>query len=129
VVTDRAGDILLANAASKRIWGDVIVFGSERWAQSKGFWHDSGKPIAKADWASARVLSEGQTSLNELIDIENHDGQKKTIQNSSAPIRNAEGLIVGAIVVNEDVTERVRAEEALRIAEDNHRFVLDSTPR
>jgi PAS domain S-box-containing protein len=128
-VTDRAGDILLANAASKRIWGDImIVSGSERWAQSKGFWHDSGKRIAPANWGSVRAISEGLTSLNELIDIETFDGRKKTIQNSSAPVRNAEGLIVGAVIVNEDVTERVRAEKALKKAEDNLRFVLDTTP-
>ena len=48
-VTDQAGDIVLANEASKRIWGDMIVSGRERWAQSKGFWHDSGKRIAPAE--------------------------------------------------------------------------------
>ena len=69
-----------------------------------------------------RALSEGQTSLNELIDIETYDGQQKTILNSSAPIRNPEGLIVGAVFVNEDVTERVRAEEALR---DNSQLIRE----
>jgi PAS domain S-box-containing protein len=113
-VTDRAGDIVLVNAASKRIWGGMIVSGRERWAQTKGSWHDSGKRITPANWASVRALSEGQTSLNELIDVETYDGQQKTIQNSAAPIRNAEGLIVGAVFINEDVTERVRAEKALR---------------
>nr|AUN37529.1 diguanylate cyclase/phosphodiesterase [uncultured bacterium] len=113
-VTDRAGDIVLANAASKRIWGNVIGSGQDRWAQSKGFWHESGKPIGAADWPSVRALREGQTSLNELIDIETFDGQRKTIQNSTAPIHNAETQIVGALIVNEDVTERVRVEEALR---------------
>ena len=127
-VTDRAGDIILANAAAKRIWGDTIASGQERWAQSKGFWHDSGRRIAPSDWASVRALSAGQTSLNELIDIETFEGQPKTIQNSSAPIRNAEGLIVGTVIVNEDVTERVGAEEALKKAEDNRRFILDTTP-
>jgi PAS domain S-box-containing protein len=113
-VTDQAGDILLVNTASKRIWGDMIISGRERRAQSKGFWHDSGKRIDPANWASVRALSEGQTTLNELIDIETYDGQQRTMQNSAAPIRNAEGLIIGAVIVNEDVTERVRAEEALR---------------
>jgi PAS domain S-box-containing protein len=114
IVTDQAGDITLANAASKRIWGDIITSGRQRWAQPRGFWHDSGKRIAPAAWASVRALSEGKTSLNELIDIETYDGQQKTIENSAAPIRNEEGLIVGAVIVNEDVTERVRAVEQLR---------------
>jgi len=122
-VVDRKGDILLVNAASKRIWGDIIVPGRERWAQSAGFWHDSGAKIAPSEWASIRALSEGQTSLNELIDIVTYDGQEKTIQNSAAPIRNAEGAIVGAVIVNEDVTEQVRAAEALRDAE---RLLVDA---
>ena len=122
-VVDRNGDILLANAASKRIWGDVIVLGRERWVQSVGFWHDTGKKIAPEEWASVRALSQGQTSLNELLDIVTYDGQQKTIQNSSAPVRNAEGAIVGAVIVNEDVTERVRAAEALR---DTERLLVDA---
>src|ERR1700752_765916 len=88
-VTDRDGNILLTNEASKRIWGDIIVSGRERWAQSKGFWHASGKRIAPTEWASVRALSEGKTSLNELIDITTYMAQQKIIQNSTAPIRNA----------------------------------------
>lgn len=114
-VTDRQGDIVLANAASTRIWGDTaIVSGRERWARSKGFWHDSGRRIEASEWPSVQALTQGKTTLNELIDIENFRGERKTIQNSTAPLRNAAGLIVGAVIVNEDVTERVRAEEALR---------------
>lgn len=118
-VTDLEGNVVLANAASKRIWGGVvIVSGRERRARSKGFWHDSGNRIDAAEWASVRALSQGRTILNELIDIETYQGERKTIHNSAAPIRNAEGLIVGAVIVNEDVTERVRAEEALRQSAD-----------
>jgi PAS domain S-box-containing protein len=114
-VTDRAGNLLLVNAASKRIWGDVIVSGRQRWQQTKASWHDSGEGIAPTAWASVRALSNGETSLNELIDIETYDGlHQKTIENSAAPIRDGEGLIVGAVIVNEDVTEKVRAEDQLR---------------
>jgi signal transduction histidine kinase len=111
---DLTGDIVLANSAAQRIWHGMIVPGSERWAQSKGFWHDSGKRIAPDEWASARALRSGQTTLNELIDIEAYDGKQKTIESSTVPISNAEGLIVGAVVVHEDATERVRAQGALQ---------------
>jgi PAS domain S-box-containing protein len=110
-VTDPADNIIVANPASKRIWGDVIISGSERRERSIGSWHDSGKRIAPEEWASLRALSKGETSLNELIDIETFDGVHKIIRNSSAPIRSSEGSIVGAVFVNEDVTERKRAEE------------------
>jgi PAS domain S-box-containing protein len=117
IVTDLEGNIVLSNAMAQQIWGGIILSGRERWAESKGFWHDSGKRVDTEDWASVRALREGQTSLNELIDIETFDGQKKTIQNSAAPVRTAEGSIQGAVVVNEDVTDRVRTEEALRESE------------
>jgi PAS domain S-box-containing protein len=115
---DRSGDIVLANAASKLIWGAIIASGQERYARTAATWHGSGKPIEPTEWASVRALREGKTSLNELIDIETYDGQRKTIQNSAAPIRDADGLIVGSVIVNEDVTERVRAESALRETTD-----------
>src|SRR4029077_17918434 len=115
-VTNGAGDIVVVNDASKRIWGGMIVGGHERWEQTKGYWHDSGQRIASENWASVRALSKGETSLNELIDIETYDGRPKTIRNSVAPIRNEKGLIVGAVVVNEDVTDRVRAEKDLKEA-------------
>jgi signal transduction histidine kinase len=113
-VIDRSGDVVLTNAASNLIWGGIIASGQERYVRTTASWHGSGKPIAPTEWASVRALREGKTSLNELIDIETYDGRRKTIQNSAAPIRDADGLIVGSVIVNEDVTERVRAESALR---------------
>jgi PAS domain S-box-containing protein len=113
-VTNQAGDILLANAASKAIWGGMITSGRERRERSKAYWHETHKRVEPSDWASVRAMNDDQTTLNELLDIETFDGQQKIIQNSAAPIRNADGQIVGAVVVNEDVTEAKRSEERLR---------------
>jgi signal transduction histidine kinase len=113
-VTDHAGNAVLANEASNRIWGGTIVSGAERWERSKGRWHASGEEIRPQSWASVRALSTGEISSNELIDIETYDDKHKTIENSAAPVRDAEGRIVGAVIVNQDVTERVCAEQALR---------------
>src|ERR1041385_6534167 len=117
IVVDRAGDIVLSNSAASQIWGGMIVAGTERRAKSKGFWHDSGKAIHPDEWASLRALEQGQVSRDELIDIETFDGRHKTMENYAAPIRDARGAITGAVVVNEDVTERVRAEEGVRKTE------------
>ncbi len=117
VVTNQAGDILLSNAASKAIWGRIIISGLERRESSKAFWHDTGKRVAAAEWASIRAMNDGQAILNDLLDIETFDGQQKTIRNSAAPIRSADGQIVGAVIVNEDVTDVTRSEEKLRQAQ------------
>ena len=116
-VVNRAGDIMLHNPAATEIWGGTIVRGQERWVKSKGFWHGSGKAIEPGEWASHRALDEGQTIRDELIDIITFAGTHKTIENYAAPIRDAAGVVTGAVIVNEDVTERVRAEEALRKTE------------
>jgi PAS domain S-box-containing protein len=117
IVVDRAGDVLLHNPPSRCIWGETIVRGEERWARSKGFWHGSGEEIEAGEWASRRALAAGQTSRDELIDIKTFDGIRKVIKNYAAPIRDADGAITGAVVVNEDVTEAVRAAELLRKTE------------
>lgn len=124
VVMNRSGDILLDNPASRDIWRGLITSGQERWARSIGVWHDSRKPVAPEEWASRRAIAKGDVSRDELIDIQTHDGEGyKTIENYAAPIRGPKGDITGAVVVNQDVTERVRAVEALRKTE---RLLVDA---
>jgi PAS domain S-box-containing protein len=120
-ILDPVGDIVLINAASRRIWGggEAILSGTERWKRSKGFWHGSGRALAPGEWASALALSEGKTVLNQMIDIENFDGQRRTVQNSAVPLRNSAGTVVGAVVVHEDVTDRLEADKAVRESADH----------
>jgi PAS domain S-box-containing protein len=112
-VVNAASDVLLSNPASRRIWSDLIASGRERYARSRGWWHETGKPVQPEEWASARALATGETSLNELIDIEAFDGVRKIIQNSAAPIRDASGRITCAVIVNEDISARNKAEREL----------------
>jgi len=114
LVIDDNGNVILSNPAAARIWGEVIADGATRYATGKGWWHDSGRRIAADEWASVRARRYGETSLNEVIDIETFDGVRKIIQNSVVPIRSQHQKVVGAVVVNEDITARKGAESALQ---------------
>ncbi len=56
------------------------------------------------------------------------DGHTVYVSLSVAPVRNAEGVVIGAAKVARDITERKRSEESLRAAEEYRRAVLESMP-
>jgi two-component system cell cycle sensor histidine kinase/response regulator CckA len=117
LVVNLSGDIVLGNPASRRVWSGMIVSGAERRTKSKGWWHGTGKRIGPDEWASVRALTQGETVVNELIDIENFAGVRKVIKNSVVPIRDDAQAITGAVVINEDVTEVLQLENQLHQAQ------------
>jgi PAS domain S-box-containing protein len=112
-VVDPGGNIILSNPASVRIWGSMIQSGPERYARSQAWWHDGGEKIEPEEWASWRALTKGETTINEVIDIEAFDGVRKVMRNSAVPIRDDCQAIVGAVVINEDVSAQKTAEREL----------------
>ncbi|MDH5512040.1 MAG: EAL domain-containing protein, partial [Gammaproteobacteria bacterium] len=124
-ITDRAGTIISANPAGRAIWAGARYVGVEQYGEHKGWWADTGKPIATEEWALARAISRGETSVNELIDIQCFDGTRKTILNSAMPIYDADGELEGAIVLNQDITQMIRTQKALK---ENEEF-LDRSQR
>jgi len=110
-VMDPQGNLILSNPASQRIWSHVLPNSEERYRASHAWWHDTGKKLEREDWGSVRALTQGESSFEELIDIEDSKGQRKTVRNSAVPVRDGEGSIAGAVVVIEDVTERLRLEK------------------
>jgi two-component system cell cycle sensor histidine kinase/response regulator CckA len=115
------GRIIYGNAAGQQLWGGIRYVGIDGFDQFKGWWVESGRPIAADEWAAARAIRHGEISLNELIRIEGFDGSERVILNSAVPILGAGGTIDGAIVLNQDVTEQRAAEEALRRSEEQLR--------
>jgi signal transduction histidine kinase len=115
-IADASGRIVTNNPVAARIWRGARYVPVAEFGQYKGWWVDSGKPIAAEDWALARALRRGETSTGELVRIQCFDGSFKTIINSATPLRDASGRITGAIVVNEDVTSLHRTQEQLRTA-------------
>lgn len=80
-IADTGGQFLQVNAATRQIWGEnaPMVEGISEYREYKGWWASSGKQIAASEWALARALTTGESAIDEEINIEAFDGQRKTI--------------------------------------------------
>ncbi len=123
-IADRSGRITRNNPAGEEVWRGARYVPVAQFGEYKGWWVDSGKPIAAEEWALARALMKGETSFGELVRIQCFDGSSKIIINSAAPLRDEDGGIAGAIVVNEDVTALHQTQEQLRAAVRDREHIL-----
>jgi diguanylate cyclase (GGDEF)-like protein len=113
-ILDETGKILYGNSAGHRIWAGARYVGVEQYGEYKGWWVATGKRIEAEEWGAARAIRNGETSIDEEVEIECFDGTRKIILHSAMPIRDEDDNIVGAVIVNHDITERKRFEERLR---------------
>jgi PAS domain S-box-containing protein len=116
-VLDQDGRIMFGNPAGRAIWGGPRYLGLEEGEAYRGWWADSGEPVAPEEWAATRAVLKGETTLNAAVDIETFGGARKTILNSAVPLRSLGGEIIGAILVHQDITDQRAAEAALRTSE------------
>ncbi|WP_426208379.1 ATP-binding protein [Massilia sp. TWP1-3-3] len=123
IVANAAGSLVQVNAENRRLWGNHPMSADiDAYVEWKGWWadgsHRHGQALQPSDWAMTRALA-GEAAPRQIIEIEPFDqpGQRRVVLNSGAPIRGDDGEIVGAIVAQMDVTDRIRAEEALRQAD------------
>ncbi len=120
-IIDKTGRIIMGNRASQEIWGGARYVGMEDYGEYKGWWPATGKKIEAHEWAAARAVRKGESSINEEVEIECFDGTRKIILNSAVPIRNDRQEIVSVVAVNQDITKRKEAEDALREREEQYR--------
>src|SRR5215207_3459776 len=103
-IMDQSGRIAYGNPAARQIWAGGRYVGPEHFGEYKGWWAGSNVPIGADEWAAARAIQNGETSIDEVIEIECFDGTRKTILNSALPLRAADGSIAGAIIINQDIS-------------------------
>ena len=123
-IADEQGRITRGNPAGRQIWRGPPDAGGEADGQFRGWWVDTGKPIAPEEWGIVRAVSHGETSRRELIRIQCFDGSFKTVINWATPLRSADGKIIGAVAVNEDITVLHQTQEKLRTAVRDREDIL-----
>jgi PAS domain S-box-containing protein len=124
-IFNEQGQVISGNSAGKEIWkGLRNVDISELWIYN-AWYADTKEFIAPDQWAAARALRRGETTINEEIEIEVFDGTHKIILNSAMPLRGKNGNIIGAIALNVDITERKKMTEKLALSESTFRSAFD----
>ena len=126
---DQEGTITYGNPAGQKIWGGARFVEIVQLGDYKGWWLATGKRIEPQTWGGARAIREGQTSLDEEIEIEGFDGMHRIILHSAVPLRNQQDELIGAVVVNEDITGRKELEKSLREKESVYRELFEGNPQ
>ncbi|HZW13053.1 MAG TPA: EAL domain-containing protein [Noviherbaspirillum sp.] len=132
-VADMHGGLIRENLANRRLWGEPHpnVTGVAEYQEWKGWWADGsprhGKRLAAEEWTMARVLK-GEEDTRDIIEIETFDDPpvRRTIINSGAQIRDRDGTIVGGVIAQMDITDRIRTEKSLRETAARLQFTLES---
>jgi two-component system, cell cycle sensor histidine kinase and response regulator CckA len=128
ISTDSRGRVVRMNATAERLTGWTIAEARGRALPDvfRIVHAESRDPVADP---VQRVLASGT-----MVGLANHTalisrtGSESQIADSAAPIREADGSIVGVVLVFSDVTPRYRAEQALRESEARLRTIIETEP-
>lgn len=113
-LSDARGKLVYGNPAGRRIWTGADYPDKDLFAPDLDWREFSDLRILPEDWAAMRSMQDGAAILNEEVEITSLDGSRRIILSSVVPIYDDHQQITGAVVVNEDITLRKQAEQALQ---------------
>jgi len=125
---DKDGTLLRGNPAGVRIWGAEPLVPPSEYGVFKARRFPSGEEIGPEDWSLVPTIRDGETVVDELLEIDAFDGVTRIILNYTAPLLSDEGEVEGAVIVNQDITERERARQSEREAERRWRQYVEHAP-
>ncbi len=108
-----SGQIALENEQVKHIWPTLANAGGNPAGDVHQFHDRHGQPYLPHEWPLTRSLATGEVVNNEEVRLPHGDGTWSSMFASSAPIRDASGTIIAAVLVLHDITALKQAEDAL----------------
>jgi PAS domain S-box-containing protein len=111
--TDADGGITFFNEAAATLWGRRPELGEEWCGSWRLYWPD-GRRMPHGECPMAVALLQDRPIRGAEAELERPDGTRGVFLAYPTPLHDADKKMVGAINVLVDVTERRKAEEALR---------------
>ncbi|HEY9808599.1 MAG TPA: PAS domain S-box protein [Halomicronema sp.] len=93
-----------------------------------GWWLETNEPVKTEEWPLVKAFKTGEIIINELVNIQNFKGQKKTLIISAVPLQNEQSEMIGAISINQDVTEHRLVENAFWENQRLIQQIAEATP-
>jgi len=109
-IIDATGKVLELSAGTEELWGgsprpdDVDAYGVYR-----AFHPETGERLRPEEWATARALASGEAVVDQVVEIERFDAERRTVLGSTTPLRSPAGTLLGWVGVNSDITELAEA--------------------
>src|SRR6201987_2109631 len=110
------GLITYYNQRALRLWGRAPKLRDpiDRFCGSFRLHSADGEPMSHDNCWMALALRDDQEYTGCEIIIDRPDGERLSVSASASPIRDKSGKLIGAVNILFDVSERKRAEEALK---------------
>ncbi|MEW6067567.1 MAG: PAS domain-containing protein [Nitrospirota bacterium] len=122
---DADGKVTFVNPAAARMLGyDVEELIGEGHHAKVHYSHSDGKPYPKEECPIYEAYKDGAVHYGREV-FWKRDGTPLPIEYVSTPIRE-NGELKGTVVVFNNITEKKKAEEALRRSEEEKRIILDT---
>ena len=111
---DANGVITIYNDAAVALWGRAPHVGRDSWSGAYRIFQPDGTLLPVDQYPIVVALREGRPAQGEEIIVERPDGTRRDVVAYPKPIRGTDGKLVGIVNMLVDITERKKADAAMR---------------